>query len=342
MYSYNLQESSPFFSKLPAELRLEIYEFIFCSTCLSFVKQTRDKAKDGSARLLPDPNGLSALRVCRRFNEEIGDRWLGQVLLSFHDPLTVLKKLSALDQQTLGKLRNLRFWCSTPMVEKKPGAGMRFRLSNFLGMLSGLNLDRLIISGPHRREYQYLELDALIRGSNGWKELYYVSASSEMLGFEKTAVVSLLYSRRTVQRAPQPSTWTEAIAARDGPTASVTIYRCTDEVLKGSMIYNSLNRQVFTDQVAKPGRESEYGVERDTALMAPGERNKEILVVVKRGKNVDSTEKGNLRILKRYIINYHTRVMPEERTGPLPRSDDCDLLKYLEPYDDDYLMGSEN
>lgn len=104
------QDSSLFFQNLPTEIRLEIYSYLFYSTRLSFGKRSTYVPDRLSAiRLRPAPNGLSLLRVCRRVSNEIGDSWLGQVLFSFEDPVTMLDKLADLDLQTRGKLRHIRY-----------------------------------------------------------------------------------------------------------------------------------------------------------------------------------------------------------------------------------------
>lgn len=212
----------------------------------------------------------------------------------------MLDKLAVLDRQTLGKLRHMRYSCKTPLYQtsnsvqdplEEDGA-VQYRLPHFLGLLSGLKLDRLTIVGPARADRKYLELEAMIKHCNGWKELYYLSHNSLVLGFGASAESAGEVSPpgRQCRRAPQPSTWGQALAARDGPTASVTIYRSTDAASPGAMISRPATREVFADQAARPGKESEYGVEPETALVTPGEEEKEILVVVKRGKGFDYTQ----------------------------------------------------
>lgn len=306
MSTQDPQDSSLFFQKLPPEIRLLVYSQIFSSTRLSFGKRTTLAAGQlSNIRLRPAPNSLSALRVCRRVNDEIGDSWLGQVLFSFDDPETMLDKLADLDQQTLGKLRHMRYSCNhilelkSHVLEDGEYLQWAYQLPAILKLLRGLRLDRLTVVGESMAQMRYHLLDALVNHSDGWKELYYLSNNSVMLGFGKHDKLFGKYEWDGDLRAPQPSTWIQGLAARDGPTASVTIYRSTDEALSGSMISKSATCQAFADQVAEPGKE--YGVESDTALMAPGEKGKEILVVARRGKGVDYTENGTSPMMERDI-----------------------------------------
>lgn len=292
------QDSSLFFQNLPTEIRLEIYSNLFYSTRLSFGKRSTYVPDRLSAiRLRPAPNGLSLLRVCRRVSNEIGDSWLGQVLFSFEDPVTMLDKLADLDLQTRGKLRHIRYSNRNSLVMESVVAGAQdiwwtYRLPEWLKVLRGLRLDRLTVLGQSMAQCRYLELDALINHSDGWKELYYLSHNSLMLGFGKFDKAFGKFEWKRELRAPQPSTWSQALAARDGPTASVTIYRSTEAAMSGSMISKPATCQGFADQVAEPGKESQYGVESDMALMKQGEKEKEILVVARRGKGVEYTETG--------------------------------------------------
>lgn len=315
MSTQDPQDSSLFFSKLPPEIRLDIYSHLFCSTRLSFGQRPMRSAtgKLSSIRLRPASNSLSVLRVCRRVNEEIGDSWLGQVLFSFHDPKTMLDKLADLDSQTLGKLRHMRYSCDDPLLLRishtedgehwKGWSGLEYHLPQILKLLRGLRLDRLTVVGQSAAQWRYVHLDALIKHSDGWKELYYLSNNSMMLGFGRLDKLFGRYEWKPSHglRAPQPSTWIQALAARDGPTASVTIYRSKDAALSGSMVSKPATCVAFADQVAEPEKASQYGIESDTALMAPGEKGKEILVVVRRGKGVDYTENGTSPMMKHDI-----------------------------------------
>lgn len=237
-------------------------------------------------RLRPAPNSLALLRICSRVNGEIGDKWLSQVLFSFEDVGTMLDKLTNLDQKTLAKLRYMRFSEQGMIRVPSPGGSEHgYGLTHFLKLLPGLCLDRLTVlrpTGTHWKGCRYRALDVLINHSNGWKELYYLSNNSTILGWSR-----LDQTFNDDLRAPQPSDWNRALTSRDGPTASVSIYRSSNAADHGAMLSKPATRQAFPDQSAEPGKN--YGDEEDAALMAPGEREKELLVVARRGNGVDCT-----------------------------------------------------
>lgn len=292
----NRQDSSLFFQQLPTEIRLKIYSQLFRSTRLSFAERHGHavrKKRRLLACLRPAPNSLSLLRVCRRVTDEIGDSWLGQVLFIFRDPEIMLDKLTSLDSQNLSKLRHMRY-----SEERLDGVlrarngnplGHGYHLAHILKLLPGLCLDRLTVFGEARKEIRYRELDDLIKHSNGWKELCFLSHDSAMLGYPKLGKGRYGQVPEEFLRAPQPSTWRQALSHRDGPTASVRIYRASDAAGHGSRVPKPATCQLFVDQVAEPYKK--YGVEEDAALMAPGEKQKELLVVARRGKGVDYVEK---------------------------------------------------
>lgn len=287
------QESSLFFQKLPPEIRLDIYDHLFGSTRLSFgTRPARIAGKMGTVRLRPAPNSLSLLRVCRRVTDEIGDSWLGQVLFSFEDPETMLDKLADLDPQALAKVRHMRYLSENALtltirVDDGEHEGWRFGLVNVLKLLPGLRLDRLTVIGGSGAQFGYRALGPLIKHCEGWKELYYVSYNSAILGFGKSDKLFGKYECRGDLRAPQPSTWNQELTSRDGPTASVSIYRSSLADACGSMISNPATCEAFVGQIAEPGKESQYGIESDASLLTPGEKEKELLVVARRGKGVD-------------------------------------------------------
>lgn len=290
----NRQDSSLFFQWLPTEIRLEIYSQLFRSTRLSFgERHTRSAEKRVLACLRPALNSLSLLRVCHRVTDEIGDSWLGQVLFCFKDPEIMLDKLTTLDSQILSKLRHMRY--SGGRLDVKLRArngypvGHGYHLVHILKFLPGLCLDRLTVFGHTIRESKCRELDDLIEHSNGWKELHYLSQSFAIIGFPQ--LYRGLYSRMQEEFlcVPQPWTWNHALVKRDGPTASVRMYRSTHAAGYGSTVRKPATCQPFVDQVAEPDKT--HWVEEDIALMAPGEKEKQLLVVARRGKGVDYIEK---------------------------------------------------
>ena len=89
---------------------------------------------------------------------------------------------------------------------------------------------------------------------------------------------------------------------RDGPQsgASVSIYRAI-RLDAPIAIFNPLTRQVFEQKVSSQEDLERFGVEEDDALLNIHEIGKELLVVVKRGRNVDIEERDRPPYLKRDI-----------------------------------------
>ncbi|KAK3618262.1 hypothetical protein LTR56_024751 [Elasticomyces elasticus] len=107
-------------------------------------------------------------------------------------------------------------------------------------------------------------------------------------------------------RQPQPGPWQAALEhweraglrsrSQPKPQPSVVIYRSTsptdDAVLEQG-------KRTRLSQSYGPGQNAKtYGKVKDTALMAPGERDRETLVVVKRGSGVDYAEAVRPTILQ--------------------------------------------
>lgn len=239
----------------------------------------------------------------------------------------MLDKLTALDSQILSKLRHMRYSERRLAVELRARngnpVGFAYRLAHILKLLPGLCLDTLTVFGHMLERSRYSELDELINHSNGWKELCYVSHDSAMLGFTNSD--SWLHLQ---QRAPQPSTWTQALTNRDGPTASVSIYRSSHAAGYGSRVSSPATFQSFVDQVAEPGKG--YGFKYDAALMGPGEREKELLVVVRRGEGVDYTEKPGSPLL-RVDIRKDWPGMTWEQIRALDFGRDDDTMSVVRP-----------
>ncbi|KAK5989318.1 hypothetical protein PT974_10833 [Cladobotryum mycophilum] len=90
----------------------------------------------------------------------------------------------------------------------------------------------------------------------------------------------------------RPHGWRGALQSRGGfhSSSSVTIYRSTQPQHYGAIL-NKDSRVEFEQDFPSKGSVRTYGDTEDAELMATGEREKEVLVVVKRGKGIDYEEK---------------------------------------------------
>ena len=71
-----------------------------------------------------------------------------------------------------------------------------YRLAWVLKLLPALRLDRLTVLGSPHGEYNYGNVEDLIKYGNGWKEMHYVTKRSEMLGFSQVNVLGEPLYRR--------------------------------------------------------------------------------------------------------------------------------------------------
>ncbi|KAJ7685423.1 hypothetical protein DFH06DRAFT_1277783 [Mycena polygramma] len=316
------------FMGLPREMREEIYSCLFSSMRLA--SGERAIGRIGRQRIASAPNMLSILRTCHQVRAEIGTTWLQQVPFSFESPEAMLNKFANIPRETLALVRRARV-SGDPLMISGYDDDVFYRTSQALKLLPGLALDRLTVLGPRGREVCYETLDMLVRHGTGWKELYYLSHNSTFLAYEHDwfAAVGAEDENRYL-RVPQPSGWQRALEKRDGPgsDASVTIYRATTPA-KG-VVLNPASRVAFA-QTLPPGRDLHtFGKEEDGALMAAGEREKEVLVVVRRASRVDYAEKEGSPYIEDGDIREHfpgkTWKQIKAENDKLYHDDDDDIL----------------
>ena len=282
---------------LPQELRDAIYEHLFTSTRLSHGE--RSVTRLARLRITPAPNGLGLLRTCRRARAEIADSWLGIVLFSFEDPETMLDKLTSIPRAVLGKIRRVRVTGDTVMLSYGD-QDVYYRLTSALALLTGLRLDTLTVIGPRGAEVSYDTLDGLISDSRGWRKLRYVCHTSEILSFKRMP----LSFGDEYRRRPQPSHWQDVLERRDGSEsgAAVEMYRSTVLDSPGSVLRPE-TRVAFAQEPRSTETREDFGLEEDFALTADSERDKEVLIVARRGNGADIEQKEDSFV--NYDIRWH-------------------------------------
>ncbi|KAM7209799.1 hypothetical protein V8F06_014820 [Rhypophila decipiens] len=300
------QDASPLFHKIPQEIRDKIYDQVFAYTRLSHGEKPLGRIN--SVKVKPAPHSLALLRTCHRIKDEIGDRWLRQVLFHFEDPLDMLDKLTALPHRVISQLRHVRVRAQSILLTwPDDDDDVHYTLHYGLKLTPGLKLDVLTVMGyMPGADVQYNTLNRLIRDSDGWKELRFLSSSSKLLGYEYkdyrfrgvTRDMRDLYLRK-----PQPADWQSVLNLRDGVETlpSVAIYRSKTpggrSSSKSSLMANPANWEPFQQKdIIGNGR---YGTVEDPNIMStPDERDKEVLVIARRGKGVDYQEKENSRYIE--------------------------------------------
>lgn len=280
--------------RLPQELRLKIYTHFFSSKRLQWDVSWGNKAPYPRTR---PRQTLALVRACRRVRDEIGDSWIGQIHLTFKTPEAMLDVLTALPVATLSKLRHVRVIAKKFRTVPLPGgAGLGFyHVDSMFKLLPGLRLDTLTVQNTTTKSTHasYENLDKYISKSCGWKELYFISMDSAILGFPIINVI----------RHPQPAHWQRAMEARDGVETkpSVTIYRSTLCDVPGSVL-DPDTRVLFEQDLPDDWIDGlPPGTSGDEALTKEGECGKEMMVVFKRGVDVDYEEKEGSPLLKNDI-----------------------------------------
>ncbi|PNP59156.1 hypothetical protein THARTR1_01404 [Trichoderma harzianum] len=143
----------------------------------------------------------------------------------------------------------------------------------------------------------YDALDRLVKYSDGWKELHYKSHNSGFLGFYPAWFNDLdeYDGENGFFREPQPGAWQRKLEDRDGLNsgASVTVYRSDNPRRDYSTPYISgAGMWIKFTQVLAPNQDiEEYQKANDAQFKTRWEMEKEVLVVVKRGRGVDYEER---------------------------------------------------
>jgi hypothetical protein len=214
------QQVNSKFMQLPQEIRDEIYASVFRSTRLAFDERYFGRSK--GMRVLSSARGtmLALLHTCRRVKDEIGVSWLHQVLFQFQDPMALMGKLSDIPITARKQIRHVRVLGDFLMVWGDLG-DYYYNAAQFLKLLSGLELDRLTILDDQSSYNSYYALSMLVRHSDGWKELHYLSRSSELLGYryDKHSYAPT-DSTRWNDRLPQPSDWQNTLRLAEYPRAA--------------------------------------------------------------------------------------------------------------------------
>lgn len=237
----------------------------------------------------PAPNSLAILLTCRQIYEEAEGLWIYRVLFNFESAEAILDKLSPLSSSTISKIRYVRVACPTLLLQPLGDEeDVYYRLVWALKLLPGLRLDRLTVLMLYSHQEAYENINGLVKHGNGWRELYFLAGNSEMLGFSRIEV----YAAPPYQRQPQPYTWNKMLLERDegDPGGSVTVYRSTQFGRVGRVL-DSSKRQILEQKISSEEDPRDYGVQEDPGLMAEGEKEKELLVVAKRGPNVNILER---------------------------------------------------
>ncbi|KAM5353460.1 hypothetical protein ACJ41O_000110 [Fusarium nematophilum] len=177
-----------------------------------------------------------------------------------------------------------------------------------------------------------------------------------MLGFAR---LGLLHTDDEVEkymywRKPQPAHWQSVLEDRDGALSrpSVTVYRSTVSGCPGSAM-NANTRERFEQKVPEHTETREaFGITEDAGLVADGERDKEMMFIIKRGAGVDYEQKKDSRFIESDIrrdmpgrtwkeIRYECidHIFADDDDSPLRYDEDDDGTSDIDSYEDvdDYV-----
>ncbi|RDW57844.1 uncharacterized protein DSM5745_11362 [Aspergillus mulundensis] len=294
------------FLDLPPEIRLIIYRDHFTSKKLKF----RRLPKWPTYYKLEKPalDNLALLYTCKLVNHEARNLWLGQVTFVFRVVEDMLKTFSPLPMETLSRIRyaNVKGYSFTPIALSARIFPQTYHIPFVLNLLPGLRLDTLTVIAVQYPEYLYDTITEFVKYGSGWRKLIYHAKDSQLLAFRRDPRLSSSSDDVARSRRPQPSTWQQQLIERDGTASnpSVTIYRSTKSRLAGSVL-NPDTREIF-EQKLQPGQQPEDFEIHGDALRGDKDLQKEVLVVIQRGKNADITDLDELAIAPEPVVDEGT------------------------------------
>ncbi|KAF2826127.1 hypothetical protein CC86DRAFT_293186 [Ophiobolus disseminans] len=177
------------FLRLPQELRDQIYVIVFTSTRLSYGERFDLLSRKVSGvyrckhHIIPAQHSLALRGVCQQIHAETRNMWMNYVLFNFHDARSMLNKLSSLSQ-LIPKIRHLRLNNDVHVQRLNGFRTPTYRNDSVFRILAGLHLDSLTIYSDLGYEaHDYNSIWMLIKRSTGWRELFYIVPTSNLLVF---------------------------------------------------------------------------------------------------------------------------------------------------------------
>jgi hypothetical protein len=292
---------------LPQEVRDEIYANVFRSTQFTYKFADQFEPEGHRVECSARETGLALLRTCRRVRDEIGVSWLHQVLFNFSDPRTLLDKLSAIPLALREQVRHVSVSGRHLTIVCDASDDAPYGTAHVLKLLPGLQLDTLTVvgTGARRPLAAFHNLDKLIRHSDGWKELHYLSDNLEPLAYkvDEADRDSPWDPRPEYSPRPQPSDWQKTVEQRDGQASrpSVVVYQSAAVAVPGAPmpVLHPCIQKIFAQAQATEhlrevfARDAKFFVRLSdaTPMTLEALQNHKLLAVVKRGVGVDYAEK---------------------------------------------------
>ncbi|KAL8761074.1 MAG: hypothetical protein Q9184_002780 [Pyrenodesmia sp. 2 TL-2023] len=271
----HMSQAFTHFFRLPLELRQQVYRSYFSTLNLTYPHM-----------------GFSPLFLSsRQLYSEASPFYWENAKLNFKGTKQLVDFLTSINHETLCKLRHIAVrGFPFPLYRDTEAFGYTtYNFEHVLPLFPGLQLSTLWLGDPFHGKWSaedgwghnaaYSAVDELIK-SQGFKELTYVVENDRFLmpvRFEShdswsatNTTDSTSGTHEPEPRHPQPSTWDSMMKERDGPSASVKMYRLLDG-----------NRRIPLE------------TEFETIKEAIGKGDEgQIEVSIKRGTNADHVQKG--------------------------------------------------
>ncbi|KAK4896287.1 hypothetical protein LTR27_005809 [Elasticomyces elasticus] len=306
--------------QLPVEIRLEIYACLFYSTELIYGQPGHpgDSHRRCHRRIAAVDRGktLALLRTCRRVRSEIANEWLAQILFRFENITGIQLWMSFRDDDYIYMVHHALKLLPCLQLDR-------------LTVIDWNNCDETVYEALDmlvRYSDGWKELHFIVRHSEflGYKQARYDDVDSEDGRESEDSGDGVddeesddsndsgdsqdddMIVETCLLRQPQPGAWQAALdhweraglrpRSQPKPQPSVVIYRSTSPT--DDAVLEPDTRTRFSQSYGPGQTAKTYGKVKDTALMAPGERDRETLVVVKRGPGVDYAEAVRPTILQ--------------------------------------------
>lgn len=277
------------FLSIPIELRLIIYDHLFCVTTLSYGKD-------------PNPHGLAIFTVCQLITTELqSTTWIEKTLFSFRGTQQFIDFFTRIPATAVSRIKHARVKAIPLPILSSIANDAHFITHGFtsvLSMVRGLALDHLELHSPFAPNAShtwtlratYGEFKNLVSRSNGWKVLRYITQSTMFLVSE---------GPEDEMRHPQPMQWNRVLQARDDDEecASVVMYRSKHRAgLDGvslaledyDRIYETM--EPFTQRDG-PG-EAQRAADEDITLDHETSGGRPVVLIAMRGRGADYVEDG--------------------------------------------------
>lgn len=292
------------FLTLPVELRQLIYEELFGTYIIRHGFKTFSRVPSAKHR-------GAILQTCKQIHDEARDFLPKCATFHFQGTEAMLETLLGMDQAIVTRIRHIRV-VSYPFplyISGKRDFYNTYFFQNALSLFPGLQLERLVVEDAYhgfalvdgwRDIVTYFDIEALI-GSNGWKELVYITPTTDFL--------TSGYDHKRKRKA-QPENWNAMLQERDGETSGAEVQM--------SIRPESAKSDVNRDSALQPWSATPGNKVIDGSKQAgPGQYLKgEVIILARRGRKAKYAQTGNAQNLSWDELKNREGGFQQEREPP--------------------------